>query len=365
MVRWRYLFLLLAMTLTFNQHLWAAAAPKRAPSQAEKTLAEIMALQGNDRIKKLMEGARKEGTLVFYSPDREELTKIRFDLYNEIYPGVTQKLEAPRIRSDVMIDRILTEERAGKHQADVVWLRLPQVPILLREGVLAKYLSLEDSHLPQEFRIGSEWRSLGNRLFHITYNTKLVAEKDAPKTWDDLLNPKWKGKLILDDSSFDWFVGLIDYMGEQKGLDYMKKLAQNGLQTQTGRSNVENLVAAGEVPIMVADSGTSVSDRISKGEPLAYVKDPHPPIAYGEGLAIMGNAPHPYTAALFIEAVLTEKWQRGAAEKIGIRPARSGIPDPLLGPAIKPHFIIPAKWPPDRDEWAQREYVRLLVRKNF
>ncbi len=204
------------------------------------------------------------------------------------------------------------------------------------------------------------------RLILIYYGSFLMVLGDSPpKAWEDLLNPRWKGKLILDDSNYEWFVGMLDYMGEQKGLEYMKKLAQNGVQIQQGRANAENLVAAGEVPIMVAHSGSSVALRMAKGDPVAFVKDPHPPIAYGEGISIMANAPHPYAAALFMEAVLTEKWQRGAAEKILIRPARSGLPDPLIDLKIKPHFTNPEKWPPDRYNWAQREYVRILVRKDF
>jgi iron(III) transport system substrate-binding protein len=234
---------------------------------------------------------------------------------------------------------------------------------MIREGLLARYVAVEDAQVPAKLKIGAEWRSLGNRLFHIMYNTKLVAEKDAPKSWDDLLDPKWKGKLILDDASYDWFVGLLDYMGEAKGLEYMKRLARNGLQIQQRRSNVENMVSAGEVPIMVCNSGTSTADRAAQGEPVAFVKDPKPPIAYGEGLSIMRNATHPHAAALFIEGLLSEKWQRKAAEKIKIRAARPEIPDPLLDPKIQPHFIDPAKWPAERYEWAQREYTRILVRK--
>ena len=197
------------------------------------------------------------------------------------------------------------------------------------------------------------------------YNTKLVAAKDAPKSWEDLIDPKWQGKIVLDASSYNWFVGMLDYMGEDKGLEFMKKLAKNGLQIQQRRSNVENMVSAGEVPVMVANSGTSTADRISQGEPLAFVKDPKPPIAYGEGLSIMRNAPHPHTAALFIETVLSEAWQRKAAEKIKIRAARPGVPDPLIDAAIKPHFVNPSKWPTKRYEWAEKEYVRILVRKGF
>jgi ABC-type Fe3+ transport system substrate-binding protein len=364
MIRWSWIYGVI-FSLALPGGGWAADVGKRAPSQTERILTELTKLPPGERIKRLVEGARKEGTLVWYAPDREELTNLRIELFKEIYPDAIQKFVTPRIRSDVMIDRLLTEERAGKYQADVVWIRLPQVPVMLREGLLAKFTAIEDASIPERLKIGVEWRSLGNRLFHIMYNTKLVAEKDAPKSWEDLLDAKWKGKLILDDASYDWFVGLLDYMGEQKGLDYMKKLARNGLQIQQRRSNAENLVSAGEVPIMVANSGTSTADRAAQGEPVAFVKDPKPPIAYGEGLSIMRNATHPHAAALFIEGLLSERWQRKAAEKIKIRAARPGIPDPLIDATIKPHLIDPSKWSAQRYEWAQREYTRILVRKEF
>jgi iron(III) transport system substrate-binding protein len=353
------------LSLSLPAGAWAADAVKRAPSKTEVILNDVMKLAGQQRMAKLVEGARSEDSLVWYAPDREDLTELRIAFFKEIYPDAIKKFVTPRIRSDVMIDRLLTEERAGKYQADVVWIRLPQVPVMLREGLLARYVAIEDAQIPARLKIGSEWRSLGNRLFHIMYNTKLVAEKDAPKSWDDLLDPKWKGKLILDDASYDWFVGMLDYLGEAKGLEYMKKLAANGLQIQQRRSNVENMVSAGEVPIMVTNSGTSTAARAAEGEPLAFVKDPKPPIAYGEGLAIMRNARHPHAAALFIEGLLSERWQRKAAEKIKIRAARPGIPDPLIDAKIQPHFTDPAKWPAQRYEWAQREYTRILVRKEF
>jgi iron(III) transport system substrate-binding protein len=351
----------MALTLALGQGVWAA----QALSPSEKVLLEVMKLPAPERIKKLVEGARKEGALVFYSPDREDLTNLRIDYSKEIHPGVVQKFVTPRIRNDVMIDRLLTEERARKHQADVVWLQFNLVSTLQKEGLLAQYIAVEDSALPDGLKVEGQWRSLGNRLFHIMYNTKMLSEQQAPKTWQDLLDPKWKGKLMLDDASYNWFVGMLDYMGQDKGLEYMKKLAQNGLKIQQRRSNVENLISAGEVPIMVANSGTSAAGRIKQGEPLAFVKDPRPPIAYGEGLAILRNAPHPYAAALFMEGVLSERWQRKAAEGLQIRPARPGISDPLLGPEVKPHFVHPSKWPAERFAWAQREYVRILVRKDF
>ncbi len=353
------------MVLTTASVAESASAAKTEPSRSEQIFAHLMALPAKQRMQRLVEGAKTEAALVWYAPDREDLTNLRIEIFKELQPGVIQKFTSPRVLPDVMIDRLLTEERAGKHQADVVWVQFHQVSALEGEGMLARYVALEDAALPDNLKVPGQWRSLGNRLFHIMYNTNLVAAADAPKTWEDLLDPKWKGKLVLDASSYNWFVGMLDYLGEAKGLEFMKRLASNGLQIQQRRSNVENMVAAGEVPVMVANSGTSTADRIAHGEPLAFVKDPKPPIAYGEGLAIMRNAPHPHAAALFIETVLSEPWQRKASEKIKIRAARPGVPDPLIEPSIKPHFVNPSKWPTKRYQWAEREYVRILVRKEF
>jgi iron(III) transport system substrate-binding protein len=360
------LVMIFAITIfTAPSAVESASAPKTEMSKSEQILAEMMALPAKERLQKLIDGAKKEAALNYYAPDREDLTNLRIEFFKEIHPGVIQKFQSPRVLPDIMIDRLLTEERAGKHQADVVWLQFHQVSALARDGLLARYVALEDAALPDGLKVQGHWRSLGNRLFHIMYNTKLVPAKDAPKSWDELVDPKWHGKIVLDASSYNWFVGMLDYMGEDKGLEFMKKLARNGLQIQQRRSNVENMVSAGEVPVMVANSGTSTADRMSQGEPVAFVKDPKPPIAYGEGLAIMRNAPHPYAAALFIETVLSEPWQRKAAEKIKIRAARPGVADPLIDASIKPHFVNPSKWPTQRYEWAEREYVRILVRKEF
>src|SRR5262245_36052498 len=107
--------------LTWAAFAEAASAAKNESSKTEQILAELMTLPAKQRLQRLVEGAKKEGTLVFYAPDREDLTNLRVDLFKEIHQGVLQKVESPRVLPDVMINRLLTEERAGKHQADVVW----------------------------------------------------------------------------------------------------------------------------------------------------------------------------------------------------------------------------------------------------
>jgi len=135
----------LALIFTAPASVESAAAPKTDLSKSEQSLAEVMALPAKERLQKLVEGAKKEAALNFYAPDREDLTNLRIELFKEIHPGVIQKVQSPRVLPDIMIDRLLTEERAGKHQADVVWLQFHQVSALERDRMLARYVALEDA----------------------------------------------------------------------------------------------------------------------------------------------------------------------------------------------------------------------------
>jgi hypothetical protein len=159
---------LLAIVLATASAAEGASGTKSDLSKTEQIFAELMALPGKERLQKLVEGAKKESVLVWYAPDREELTNLRVDFFKELQPGVIQKFQTPRILPDIMINRLLTEERAGKHQADVVWLQFHQVSALERDGMLARYVALEDAALPDGLKVAGQWRSLGNRLFHIT-----------------------------------------------------------------------------------------------------------------------------------------------------------------------------------------------------
>jgi hypothetical protein len=159
-VRRRITFAAFAIVLTTVVRVEAASAPRQELSKTEQVLAEIMKLPAKERISKLVEGARKEGIMVFYAPDREELTNLRIQFFKEIHPGVIQKFQSPRVLPDIMIDRVLTEERAGKHQADVLWLQFHQVSVFQREGMLARYVAAEDSALPDDLKVAGIWRSL-------------------------------------------------------------------------------------------------------------------------------------------------------------------------------------------------------------
>ena len=80
----------------------------------------------------------------------------------------------------------------------------------------------------------------------------MVSSRDAPKTYEDLFNPKWKGKMGMDAASDDWFAGMVKMMGKKKGLEYMRQLAQQDIQLRTGRTLNTQMVASGELSIAIS-----------------------------------------------------------------------------------------------------------------
>jgi iron(III) transport system substrate-binding protein len=141
------------------------------------------------------------------------------------------------------------------------------------------------------------------------YNTRLVKPEDVPRTYEDLLQPKWSGNLGIEASDIAWFAAVAKAMGEEKGLAYFRKLAAMKPQVRSGHTLMTELVAAGEIPIVLTLYNQAVDKLKEKGAPIDW--KPLPP-AFGraDGIAIAKHAPHPHAALLFADFVLSPEGQR-------------------------------------------------------
>jgi len=320
-------------------------------ADADKLFVELMKLPAPERMKKLVEGARKEGSLVFYSPDREDLTNLRIKYFTDMYPGVVQKFVTPRVRNDIMIDRLLTEARAGKHQADVVWLQFHLVSSLQKEKRLAKYVAVEDAALPDGLKVDGQWRSLGNRLFHIMYNTKLLSEKEAPQTWEDLLDPRFDGHILMTDPSLiiPW---LTTYKLWQDKLapGFLTKLAAQHPTFVSSSNPGAQQIAAGEKWINVPSSPRALVAVLAAGAPIGYVV-PKPTTIQESTQAISTAAKHPNAARLFMDYTLSPEGQQ-QLNKVTAISVLPNIPGTLALPEV--YFLPDAVG-------AQRQKTQLLA----
>ena len=270
----------------------------------------------------LVERARKEGTFLLYSsmntPDVNQL----FDGFRKRYPFIAPK--AYTTRSAALLERIVTEARAGKQFADVVQGNAFTLYILAKKGFTESYASPEAKSYPDMFRDpAGGWIAVYLQLNVIAYNPKLVSRSEAPKGYDDLFNPKWKGRMGLDDKQYIWFDGLLKVLGRDKGLAYMKRLAGQAIHFRSGNTLLANLLAAGEFGILINARPESVDELKQKGAPVEWVA-PRPTTANVLPIAIAKNAQHANAAKLFMDYMLSEEGQK-LLSVMSRTPVRPGI----------------------------------------
>src|SRR5580765_2899995 len=220
----------------------------------------------------LIEGAKKEGRVVWYATLNINDSNALLSRFEQKYPFV--KTELLRAGSEQLLNRILTEDGAGRSALDLV--NLTTINALKKRGLLQVHRSSEFSPYPQPFKDAeSYWATLYNIYYVIGYNPKVVALKDAPKDWDDFLDPKWKGKIGMDQEEYEWYAATIQYWGKEKALKFHRVLAKQGVQWHRGHTMISQLMAAGEFPLGIVYAHRIESMK-KAGAPVEWVKTADP-----------------------------------------------------------------------------------------
>jgi iron(III) transport system substrate-binding protein len=269
-----------------------------------------------------IERAKKEGTFLLYTsmnaPDVNQL----FDGFRKRYPFITPK--SYTTRSAALLERVITEARAGKFFADVIQGNAFTLYLLAKRGHTEPYASPEAKSYPQSFRDpAGNWVAAYLQLNVIAYNTSLVSRAEAPKGYEDLLAPRWKGRMGLDDKQYIWFDGLLKVMGREKGLTYMKRLASQAIHFRSGNTLLANLLAAGEFGLLINARPEGIDELKQKGAPVEWVA-PQPTTANVLPIAIAKNAQHPNAGRLFMDYMLSEEGQKRLSA-MSRTPARPGV----------------------------------------
>jgi iron(III) transport system substrate-binding protein len=267
-------------------------------------------------------GARKEGSLVWYTAMQPEDSSKLIELYRGRYPFVDATFF--RAGSAPLLNRILTETRANRHLFDVVSGKFSDLMLLQKRDLLGKIASAELPFYPEKFKeAGGRWVDLYNNYYTIAYNTSHVNAGDAPAKWDDLLDPKWSGgKITIDPRSYDWYFGMRTLLGPQKAQEYMRKLAAGKPAFRDGNVLIANLLAAGEFPLAVTYA--HLIERLrARGAPVDWVAV-KPMVAVPISLALPQRAPHPSAAALFADLLLGKDGAE-MLKTMGRLPTRSDV----------------------------------------
>ena len=267
-------------------------------------IAALAALTGAERQKRLAEGAKKEGVVSIYTSmpldDMAALTSAFEAKY-----GVKAKVW--RSGSEKILQRGLLEAKANRFEVDVFETNSPETEVLSREKVLiagnSPYLN---ELIPQAIPSHKEWIATRLNIFTCAYNTKLIKKEELPKTYQDLLDPKWKGKLSVEADDSDWLAETVMKMGEEKGLALFREIARkNAVSVRKGHTLLSNLVASGEVPLALTVYNYKIEQMKNSGAPIDWFAL-DPTIARPNANGVARNAPHPHAALLFQDFELTE-----------------------------------------------------------
>jgi iron(III) transport system substrate-binding protein len=305
----------------------------------EETLQAISKLRGSQRETKLREGARKEGGLVWYSSTTAEDSLALSRKFQEAYPFV--KVQHLRSPSEKMIERILLESRAGSFKADVVALPEIELEILIQKKLLLKHAGVDSQLFPANVKDSRGfWTGIYLTAWVTAYNTKLVSAQSAPKGYNDLLNPKWKGQMAMDVEPYSWFDTSRRYLESRRGAaaatDYFKKLAGQEIQWRKGHSLIAQLASAGEFPIAAEMQVHTVERLKAQGAPLEWAGlDGVVPIN-NVGVGITGAGNNVHASVLFYDFLLSRAGMETIKERRRI-PTRPDVTVPYL----KPYRLLP------------------------
>src|SRR6266702_1929174 len=264
----------------------------------------VASYTGPDRTGRLAAAAKNEGELLLYSSlTQEDQLRLAADFKRRY--GVTVKSWSGSQAN--ILQRVMSETRGGRFEVDVMETNAPQLEVLARAKLLQKMNSpfLEQELLPETMPAHGEWAPDRLNLLVYEYNTNAVKPADVPKSWQDLLDPKWKRRIGMESTNVEWFAALVESMGEKPGLDLFRRFGDNSVAVRTGHNHSAVLVAAGEIPLMLGIYSHDAERMKAKAAPVNWFVLP-PAVVLPSAVAVSRRAPHPGAAALFYDYMLTE-----------------------------------------------------------
>ena len=285
-----------------------AGVPHLYAQTTESKLAWLESVPPQERQARLIEAARKEGEVIAYGNLDAVAAQAIADGFMKKYPSI--KASPVRISGAGIITRVDAEARAGKVVSDVIDSGQLGMLALMDKKMMARYRSPQREFYREGFKDKEGyWTAYMTNVMVSAYNTRLVKKDEAPVKIEDLLKPRWKGKLAMDSQSYVWFGTMMQFFGEEAGLRFMKKLNEQDLRHVRGRRLASQLAAAGEFDMTVETNLNSVLTFAGQGAPLWFA--PIQPLFYSPSLSFLTQgAPHPSAGALFIDYLLSEDGQR-------------------------------------------------------
>ncbi len=269
-----------------------------------QSFSELASTDTPARHQRLLEAAKREGALTFYTSIPEKDMAVlsadfekRYGIRVNVWRGSTVKV----------LQRVVAEKKAGRWDFDAVDISSPELEALYREGALQEVnSSLQKELMDETMPSHRGWAPQFLSVFVQAYNTNVIKKEDLPKSYADLLDPKWKGLLGVEVNDSDWYCGQVKFLGEEKGTKLFQDIvARNKWSVRSGHSLLANMVVSGEVPMGLTTYSYMIDQAKQKGAPVDWFAI-NPVIGRSNGIGVSRNPSHPNAALLFYEYMISE-----------------------------------------------------------
>ena len=301
--------------------------------------------------------AQKEGSLTLYTSFAGKDLPPLILVFEKKY-GI--KVSVWRAGSEKVLQRTLAEAAARRYEVDAIHSSALEMETLHREKILQAVASPYSADLiAGALRPHGEWVATYLSVWVQAYNTHLVKKEDLPGTFQDLLDPKWKGKLGIEANVPEWYSTVVLNMGEDKGIKFFRDLVGgNGISVRTGHSLLNNMVVAGEVPLALTVYQFMAEAAKRRGATLDWFML-EPAVARMSGIGIARRAPHPNIALLLYDYMQSVEAQRILLSMDYI-PTNTKVPSPLATQRFT--LVDPAVALDESDKWA-KSFEEVILRR--
>ena len=265
-----------------------------------------------------LEKALREGEVAWYTLMAVEDSQKMAQAFEKKYPGL--KVKVFRNRETALLPRIIAEKQSGHPVVDVTSLRGIGYYQLWKRNLIQPYVSPESKNYPDGFKDPKGyWSDLYDNYYAWSYHTALV--KDPPRSYEEVVHPRYRGRIGMDDEEIEWYAGLAEYWGKERTAKFLKNLAAQQIRFRDGHTLIAQLMAAGEFEITLTFA-ESIEKMKKGGAPVEWVTTFDPIVVSIHPIAVAADAPHPEAARLFVDFALSKEGQAlvQASGRISPRP---------------------------------------------
>ncbi len=317
---------------------WAADAPAAACAAPQQ-------VQGFETCADLQK-AEQEGAVVIYSPDVEQGTASMLEAFHALFPKI--KTNYLRLQTGALYAKIQAERQAHTYDVDVI--NLSDIGLALdfqKRGGYARYLSPQFAAYKPAFlsQPAGDWTWGSIIIAGIAYNPHVVPPAEAPKTWKDLLDPKWAGAVSVKSTNsglqhVTWYE-----LTRLYGASYWQQFAKQEPRVFDSYVQQFDRLSNGQDKVASTAQYSGVLQFKAKGAPIDLTVPPDGMPAGPEVWGVVNNAPHPEAGKLFLDWFLSPLGQKATEDALFMHSAREDVPPPPGGvPITKIKLLIPSDW---------------------